>query len=65
MTLAELQTKREEILNNVGIARATYGDRSVEYSDAKKALELIDEEISYVTSGSKTLSCTFAKFTKD
>jgi hypothetical protein len=45
MTLEELEAKREEILRRIGIARASFGERSVEYSDAQKALEVLDAEI--------------------
>jgi hypothetical protein len=67
MTLIDLQTKRDEILMSVGVARETFGDRSVEYSDAKKALDLIDSEISRVTntdSGSGRFRTSFVSFCK-
>jgi hypothetical protein len=45
MTLVELEAKRTEILNRLGIVRASKGDQSVEYSEASKALAVIDSEI--------------------
>jgi hypothetical protein len=45
MTLVELQAKRESILQQIEVARVTFGERSVEYGDKRKALELIDAEI--------------------
>ena len=50
MTLAELQTKREEIVSHAGTARVAFGDRSVEYSRQVEALELIDREIAKLQS---------------
>ena len=50
MTLEELQTKREEILKRLGILRATFGDRGVEYGDTQKALNIIDSEIAAASS---------------
>lgn len=50
MTVEELLTKREEILRSAGIARATYGERSVEYSRQQEALALVDAEIARLQS---------------
>lgn len=45
MTLTELKTKREEIVASLGIARITFGDRSLEYARQAEALAAIDREI--------------------
>lgn len=45
MTLAQLQAKRDEIIARVGVAQKTFGERSVQYSDAAAALALLDGEI--------------------
>ncbi|HOQ48003.1 MAG TPA: hypothetical protein PK157_22035 [Bryobacteraceae bacterium] len=45
MTLSELQAKRDEILNSLGIARLEFGERSVQYAEQQQALALIDAEI--------------------
>lgn len=49
MTLSELQTKRDEILNSLGVARLQFGERSIQYSEQEKALALIDAEITKVS----------------
>lgn len=45
MTLSELQAKREEVLQSLGIARVTFGERSLEHARQKEALDVIDREI--------------------
>ena len=45
MTLAELETKRAEIVASLGIARITFGERSIEYSRQAEALAAVDREI--------------------
>ena len=45
MTLAELQTKRSEIVQSLGIARVSFGERSIEYARQAEALAAIDREI--------------------
>jgi hypothetical protein len=45
MTLAELETKRDEILHSLGVARVQFGERSIQYDEQEKALALIDGEI--------------------
>lgn len=52
MTLVELQAKRESIIRSIGVARESFGERSVEYADAEKALALIDVEIRSATAAS-------------
>ncbi len=50
MTLSELQAKRDEILNTLGIARLEFGERSVQYAEQQQALALIDAEIAKASS---------------
>jgi hypothetical protein len=65
MTLEELQAKREQILKTLGIYRATFGDRSVEYSDAQKALNVIDNEIAAADpAGVSNSRTTYGSFRK-
>lgn len=65
MTLEELQARREEILKRIGIARASFGERSVEYSDAQKALAVLDSEIEKLASEQAGKSrTTYAIFRK-
>lgn len=45
MTLEQLQAKRERLLESIGIAQVTYGDRSIQYARQREALELLDAEI--------------------
>ena len=45
MTISELQAKRDEVLKRLGIVQERYGERSVQYGDAKGALALLDAEI--------------------
>lgn len=49
MTVAELQSKRDEILNSLGVARLQFGERSIQYAEQEKALALIDAEITKVS----------------
>jgi len=68
MTLAALQTKRDEILQQIGVVRQSFGERSVEFSDAKKALEVLDAEIAKATVAGKTTAMprtSFASFSND
>lgn len=68
MTLIQLQTKRDEILASIGVTRDTFGDRSVEYSDATKALSLIDAEISRTTNpapGSGRFRTSYISFSRE
>ncbi len=65
MDLTELQAKREEILKRLGILRASFGERTVEYSDTQKALDIIDNEIAAATVSSPANSRThYAAFRK-
>ncbi|MEZ5398617.1 MAG: hypothetical protein R2729_03045 [Bryobacteraceae bacterium] len=45
LTLSELQARRDDIVKSAGITKQTFGDRSVEYGDAVRALAVIDREI--------------------
>ena len=45
MTLSDLQAKREEILQSLGITRVQFGERSIEYARQAEALQAIDREI--------------------
>ena len=49
MTLAELQQRRNEILQTLGIARIQFGERSIEYARQAEALQAIDREIARLT----------------
>ena len=49
MTLAELQQRRNEILQTLGIARIQFGERSIEYARQGEALQAIDREIARLT----------------
>ena len=67
MTIVELEAKRTEILNRIGIASASFGDRSVQYSDAVKALAVLDAEISRanaVADGGSRYRASYVSFTK-
>lgn len=65
-TLADAQSKREEILKSIGITRQQFGDRSVEYSDQVKALAAIDAEIARLSGSSTgTSMCTVASYSRD
>jgi precorrin-6B methylase 2 len=45
MTLEQLQAKRDEILETIGLAGGTTSMGSVQYADQVKALAAIDREI--------------------
>lgn len=65
MTLDELQAKRDEIIQTLGIVSLRYGDRSVQYADQLRALAAIDAEIQRLTaSGSETRSVSYAEFNR-
>lgn len=67
MTREQLETKRTEILTTLGIASATFGDKSVQYSEASKALAVIDNELSRLDSATTTGSqfrTSFVSFTR-
>lgn len=49
MTLAELQTKRDEIVRTLGVLKIQFGERSVEYGRQVEALAAIDREIARLT----------------
>jgi len=49
MTLAELQQRRNEILQTLGVARIQFGERSIEYARQAEALQAIDREIARLT----------------
>lgn len=65
MTITELQTKRDEILKRVGVSRAQFGDKSVQYGEAKAALEVIDAEISKLNAPTSTARVSYASFSDD
>ena len=48
--LAELQAKRAEVVKSIGLTRVQFGERSIEYSQQREALELIDSEIAKLQS---------------
>lgn len=50
MTLEQLQAKREEILQSLGIARIQFGERSIEYARQQEALAVVDREIAKLES---------------
>ena len=54
MTPLELQAKRDEIVKSIGIVRATYGDKSLEYAKQSESLSLIDREINSVSATPRT-----------
>ncbi len=64
MNLSELQAKREEILKRLGILRATFGDRTVEYSDTQKALDIIDNEIAAASESTANSRTHYGMFRK-
>jgi hypothetical protein len=45
LTLAQLQTKRDEIVQSLGLAGVTFGERSIQYARQQEALAAIDAEI--------------------
>jgi hypothetical protein len=53
MTISELQAKRAEILNTVGLVRVQFGQRSDEFSKQADALAVIDREIARLESPSE------------
>jgi len=63
VTLEQLQAKREEILQRIGVARASFGERSFEFTDAQKALAAIDGEIEKLSAKSSART-TYAAFSK-
>ncbi|WP_169239847.1 hypothetical protein [Candidatus Roseilinea sp. NK_OTU-006] len=63
MTLEELQAKREEILASIGIMRIQFGDRSIQYADAQRALAAIDQEIERLSRSSQR-SVSYAEYSK-
>lgn len=68
MTVEELQTKRDEILQTLGLYRVTHGDKSVEYSKQAEALAVVDAEIARATaqtSGGSRFRTSFVTFTSD
>lgn len=67
MTLVELQAERDRIVKSIGYTRKTFGDRSVEYSNASAALVLIDAEIAKVNAVAtgNTWRGTLATFSND
>jgi hypothetical protein len=65
MTLEQLQTKRDEILSRAGVQRAQFGERSVQYSETKDALAVIDAEISKAQVASSTARVSYASFSDD
>jgi len=51
MTVTELQTKRDQLLKALGIARVQFGERQVEYvTDKERELRLVDSEIARLQS---------------
>lgn len=65
MTLEELRAKRTEILQNLGVAKVSFGDRSVEFRDIEKALDIVDREIAALSPSTTTSrSTTYAVFRK-
>jgi hypothetical protein len=67
MTIEQLNVKRDEILTHVGEARVSFGDRSVEYADATKALAVIDAEIARTTNaeaGTGRFRTSFVSFVR-
>ena len=67
MTLEELEIKRTQILNRIGVASVSFGDRSVQYSEATKALAVIDAEIARLTAdaaGGSRFRTSYVSFTK-
>jgi hypothetical protein len=67
MTREELQAKRDEILSRINESRIAFGDRSVEYSEASKALAVLDAEIARVDAASASSSrfrTSFVTFSK-
>jgi hypothetical protein len=49
MTLADLQARRDAIVNTLGLVRVQFGERSVEYGRQVEALQAIDREIARLT----------------
>ena len=66
MNLAELQAKRDKILSRLDVARAGYGERSVEYRSAAESLAVLDNEIEKLSVEAETAPSrtTYASFRK-
>jgi len=67
MTVEQLRTKRDQILQRIGVARTQFGERSIQYSDAKEALSLLDAEIAKVEAETTTPNArvTYASFSEE
>jgi hypothetical protein len=63
-TLADALAKREEILKSLDIARTQYGDKSVEYSNRKEALSVINDEISRLSSSGSYVRSTIVQHSR-
>jgi hypothetical protein len=67
MTIEELQQKRDEVFARVNESRVSHGDKSVEYSEASKALSVLDAEIARLeaqSASSSSFRTSFATFSK-
>ena len=62
MTITELQAKRDQVLQRVGLVRAQFGERSFEFSEASKALAVIDSEINKLSSAQTGTSASRASY---
>lgn len=67
MTVSELQVLRDAAFKNAIYSKKHFGDRSVEYTDAQKAVALYDAEIdklNIASAGNKSRT-TYACFRND
>lgn len=67
MTIEELQTKRDEIINRAGLTGMAADGLSEQYGDTAKALALIDYEIARLQTAANTYRSrtTYASFRND
>lgn len=45
MTIEQLQQKRDELIQNLGVVAVRFGERSIQYGNLQQALAAIDAEI--------------------
>jgi hypothetical protein len=68
VTIEQLRAKRDEILQTIGTTAVRFGERSVEYGNAKDALATIDAEIAKAESasaGTASKRTSYATFSND
>lgn len=52
LTLSELQAKRDELVNALGIEAVRNGEDSIQYADVEKAIAAVDKEIEKLSASS-------------